>query len=77
MEVISEIEPDLYRTDNHLEEIIENTYRGIIIFDLSEKFGCDPVDYQMTCKYIEKLVKKEKMPVLLRKTNYFELQKMI
>lgn len=60
MEVISEIEPDLYRTNNHLEEIIENNYRGIIIFDLSEKFGCDPVDYQMTCKYIEKLVKKYK-----------------
>ena len=60
MEVISEIEPDLYRTNNHLEEIIENNYGGVIIFDLSEKFGCDPVDYQMTCKYIEKLVKKYK-----------------
>ena len=58
MEVISEIEPDLYRTNNRLEEIIENNYGGVIMFDLSEKFGCDPVDYQMTCKYIEKLVKK-------------------
>lgn len=60
MEVISEIEPDLYRTNNRLEEIIENNYGGVIMFDLSEKFGCDPVDYQMTCKYIEKLVKKYK-----------------
>lgn len=58
MEVISEIEPDLYKTNNHLEEIIENNCGGVIVFDLSEKFGCDPVDYQMTCKYIEKLVKK-------------------
>ena len=60
MEVISEIEPDIYKTNNHLEEIIENNCGGIIVFDLSEKFGCNPVDYQMTCKYIEKLVKKYK-----------------
>lgn len=60
MEIISEIEPDLYKINNHLEEIIENNCGGVIIFDLSEKFGCDPVDYQMTCKYIEKLVKKYK-----------------
>ena len=60
MEVISEIEPDLYKANNHLEEIIENNYGGVIIFDLSEKLGCNPVDYRMTCQYIEKLVKKYK-----------------
>ncbi|MDE7282320.1 MAG: AAA family ATPase, partial [Lachnospiraceae bacterium] len=58
MEIISEIEPDLYTVNNHLEEFIENNYGGVIVIDLSEKFGCDPVDYGMTCKYIEKLVKK-------------------
>lgn len=58
MEVISEIEPDLYKYNNYLENIIENNSGGVIVFDLSEKFGYDPVDYQMTCKYIEKLVKK-------------------
>ena len=58
IEIISEIEPNLYKTNNYLEEIIENNYGGIIIFDLSEKLGCNPVDYHMTCKYIEKLVKK-------------------
>ena len=58
MEIISEIEPDLYRVNNHLEEIIENNYGGVIVFDLSEKFGYDPVDYGMTSKYIEKLVQK-------------------
>ncbi len=58
MEIISDIEPDLYRVNNHLEEIIENNYGGVILFDLSEKFGYDPVDYGMTSKYIEKLVKK-------------------
>lgn len=58
MEIISEIEPDLYKVNNHLEEIIENSYGGVIVFNLSEKFGYDPVDYGMTSKYIEKLVKK-------------------
>lgn len=60
MEVISEIEPDLYKVNNRLEEIIENNYGGVIVFDLLEKFGCDPVEYQMNCKYIEKLVKRYK-----------------
>lgn len=60
MEIISEIDPDLYKTNSHLEELIENNYGGVIVMDLSEKFGCDPVEYGMTCEYIEKLVKKYK-----------------
>lgn len=60
MEIISEIEPDLYKISNHLEEIIENNYGGVIVFDLTEKFGYDPVDYRMTCQYIERLVKRYK-----------------
>lgn len=58
MEIISEIEPDLYKVNNHLEELIENNYGGVVVIDLSEKYGYDPVDYGMTCGYIEKLVKK-------------------
>ncbi len=58
MEIISEIEPDLYKVNNHLEEIIENNFGGVTVIDMSEKFGYDPVDYGMTCKYIEKLVKR-------------------
>lgn len=58
IDVISNIEPDLYRKKNYLEDIIENNYGGIIMIDLSEKFGCDPADYTMTCQYIEKLVKR-------------------
>ena len=59
MEIISEIEPDIYRHhNNRLEEIIENNYGGVIVFDLSEKFGTDPTDYVMAGKYIEKLVKQ-------------------
>lgn len=58
MEIISEIEPDMYSVRNHLEELIENNFGGVVVIDLTEKFGCDPVDYGMNCKYIEKLVKK-------------------
>ncbi len=58
MEIISEIEPDVYRHNNRLEEIIENNFGGVVVFDLSEKFGTDPTDYALTGKYIEKLVKQ-------------------
>lgn len=58
MEIISEIEPDIFQINNHLEEIIENNYGGAIVFDLSEKFGYNPVDYAMTSQYLEKLLKK-------------------
>ena len=60
MEIISEIEPGLHAVDNHLEELIENNYGGVIVIDLSVKFGYDQVQYGMTCKYLEKLVKKYK-----------------
>lgn len=61
MSIISEIEPDVYRgSNNYLEEIIENNYGGVIVFDLTEKFGYDPADYGMTSRFIEKLVDKYK-----------------
>lgn len=44
MGIISGIEPDLYKINNHLEEIIENSYGGVIVFDLSEKFGYEQAD---------------------------------
>lgn len=58
IEIISEIEPELFRHNRYIEDIIENTFGGIVVFDLSEKFGFSSTDYGMTCKYIEKLVKK-------------------
>lgn len=60
MEIIRDIETDLFKVNNHLEEIIENNYGGVIVFDLSEKFGYDPVDYKMISEYIENLFKKYK-----------------
>lgn len=64
IEIISDIEPDLYKKNNHLEDVIENNYGGTVVFDLTEKFGCDPVDYRMTCKYLENILKKYKSDCL-------------
>lgn len=58
IEIISQIEPEVYQHNNRLEEIIENNFGGAIVFDLSEKFGYDPTDYVMVSKYIENLVKR-------------------
>ena len=58
MAVISEIDPAFYKGNNHMEEIIENNVGGVIVFDLSEKFGYDPTDYLSASQYLEMLVKK-------------------
>ena len=58
MEIITEINPEVYSKRNYLEEIIENNRGGVIVFDLSEKFGKAATDYAMTAKYIENLLKK-------------------
>ena len=58
MEVITEIEPDVFRIQNHLNKIIEGSQGGVIVIDLTEKFGCDPVDYTLTSKYIENLLRE-------------------
>lgn len=60
IEIFSEIDPQLYSARNYIEDIIENNFGGVIIFDLSGKFSCDPVEYGMACKYINKLVKQYK-----------------
>lgn len=56
MEIISEIDPHVYSGHNYLEDIIENNFGGVIVFDLSVKFGHSSAEYETVCKYIEKLV---------------------
>ncbi len=61
IEFISDIVPDLYmRNDNHFEDVIENNSGGAVVINLTERFGKNPAEYSLTCKYIEKLVKKYK-----------------
>ena len=57
MEVISQMDPELYRS-NYLERIIENNEGGTVVIDLKEKFGCDPVQYATAVRYLEKLLKQ-------------------
>lgn len=56
--VISQMYPDVYKQNNYIEELIENNIGGVIVFDLSEKFGCDSTDYLSASQYLEMLVKK-------------------
>lgn len=58
MTVISQMDPDVYIQNNYIEELIENNIGGVIVFDLSEKFGYDPTDYLRVSQYLEMLVKK-------------------
>lgn len=58
VEIITEIRPDVYLKRNYLEDIIENAGGGVVVFDLTERFGTDATDYAMTAKYIENLLKK-------------------
>ena len=60
MEIISDIDPQMYNGHNYLENIIENNFGGVMVFDLSEKFGCSTTEYGMVCKYLEKLVTRYK-----------------
>ena len=58
MEIISELSPDCYKSNvRWLENVMENDHGGIVLFDLTERFGCNSVDYQLACEYLEKLVK--------------------
>lgn len=58
MVIIKDIDPEVHKSGKYLEEVIENNYGGVVVIDLSEKFGYKPVSYGMASKYIEKLVKK-------------------
>ncbi len=58
MSVIRELEPDAYKCRNHLEDLIENSYGGVVVFDLTEKYGKAPADYVMMSKYIVNLLKE-------------------
>lgn len=58
LELISDIDPDMCTIRNYLEDIIDGNFGGAIVINLTEKFGCDPVDYTLTSKYIINLLKK-------------------
>ncbi len=56
--MIRQMEPNVYKTCDYFERIIENNFGGVVVFDLTEKLGIDPVSYKLTGEYIIKLLKK-------------------
>ncbi|MCR4813234.1 MAG: AAA family ATPase [Lachnospiraceae bacterium] len=58
MEIIRNISKDLYKyRTNYIEKTIENNDGGVIVIDLTERFGEDPVEYTMNSRYLEKMFK--------------------
>ena len=58
MEIIRDMAPEVYnRSNNHLEEILENNVGGVIVFDLTERFGQSPTSYGLLSKYLVNLLK--------------------
>ena len=55
---VSEIKPNFFERDHHIDEIIENSYGGTVVIDLAERFGYDASDYVAACKYLTKLFRK-------------------
>ena len=59
MEIIKSIGPEVYKKcSNHIVDVIENNFGGVVVFDLSERAGRDKTEYGETCRYLENLVKK-------------------
>ena len=55
---VSEIKPNFFERDHHIDEIIENSYGGTVVIDLTERFGYDASDYVAACRYLTKLFRK-------------------
>lgn len=58
IELLSEIGPNLPNKENHFEDIMENLKGGMIVIDLSERFGHTSTEYRMVVEYIAKLFRK-------------------
>ncbi|MBO4407525.1 MAG: AAA family ATPase, partial [Clostridia bacterium] len=56
--IIGDLDPDLYQKTNFLENIIENNRGGIVVIDLSVRFGKNPSEYVMTAEYIAGLFRR-------------------
>ncbi len=58
MGMVSDVKPGAWMTGNHLEDMIENNYGGVVVFDLSERFGHNPAEYVNMSEYIVELLKR-------------------
>lgn len=60
IEIVSELDTNAFQKHDNLERIIEGNRGGVVVIDLNEKLGNDPVSYSLCCQYIEKLMNKYK-----------------
>ena len=56
--IVSDMVPNLYARDNNFENMIENSYGGIVVYYLKESLGHGSSSYGMNCQYISKLLKE-------------------
>ncbi|MCR4612296.1 MAG: hypothetical protein K5644_10395, partial [Lachnospiraceae bacterium] len=60
VDIVSNVKPQMRDSLFFFDLIVENNYGGVVVFDLSEKFGYDSVEYGGIAKYIAGLVKKHR-----------------
>ena len=60
VELITDIDYDLYKHPATFEKLIENSHGGTIVLDMSGRFGTDPTTYKTTCDYLCKVIKKHR-----------------
>ena len=60
MLMFTEITPELHNHGHYFEKLIENTYGGTIVIDMTGTFGTDASDYVMTCKYLSKIIREHR-----------------
>lgn len=58
IELFSDINPVTFHKDGWVDKIIANSYDGVVVFDLSTRFGRDVSEYLKASEYIVKMVKK-------------------
>ncbi|MBR1597934.1 MAG: AAA family ATPase [Lachnospiraceae bacterium] len=56
--IVSDMVPNLYSRDNNFENMIENSYGGIVVYYLKESLGHGSSSYGMNCQYISKLFRR-------------------
>lgn len=52
IEIVTDLAINLSNRDNHLEDMLDNNYGGMIVFSLREKLGTNPTQYYLVCKYL-------------------------
>ena len=60
LELFTDIDEDLYKHNLYFERIIDNSFGGTIVLDMTAKFGVNPAEYGLTCEYLARLIRQRK-----------------